>query len=228
MSALLARFARSVRPNVIVLRATGKAVLTSDTPAPSLADFPDTAPVSMRAPADAASFAVGDRLGTASRSWSGQAAAAYLADVRETDIFLNIFPMFHAGGLFAFSVPLLMLGGTVVQTRRFEPAQVLDLIARERVTIFGGVPTVFAVLARLRLRTSGYIGRNRFRAGSSSRIRWGMPRVSLPKSRMSPRENSASQTGRVPLSSTHQTRPAGSRPRSSSQLSTASQSRCCQ
>ena len=72
---------------------------------------------------------------------------ARLADVRETDRYLNIFPMFHAGGLFAFSVPLLILGGTVIQTRRFEAAQVLHLIARERVTIFGGVPTVFGMLA---------------------------------------------------------------------------------
>lgn len=81
------------------IRATGKAALPSDTPAPSLADFPDTAPVSMRAPADAASFAVGDRLGTASRSWSGQAAAAYLADVRETDSIYLREDLVHPGAL---------------------------------------------------------------------------------------------------------------------------------
>jgi fatty-acyl-CoA synthase len=73
--------------------------------------------------------------------------SARLADVRETDVFVNIFPLFHAGGLFAFSVPLLILGGTVIQTRRFDAAQVLRLIATERVTIFGGVPTVFQALA---------------------------------------------------------------------------------
>jgi fatty-acyl-CoA synthase len=73
--------------------------------------------------------------------------SARLADVREDDVFLNIFPLFHAGGLFAFSVPLLILGGTVIQTRRFDAAQVLRLIDRERVTIFGGVPTVFHALA---------------------------------------------------------------------------------
>jgi fatty-acyl-CoA synthase len=70
-----------------------------------------------------------------------------LGDVRETDVFLNIFPLFHAGGLFAFSVPLLILGGRVVQTRRFDAAQVLKLIEEEDVTIFGGVPTVFGMLA---------------------------------------------------------------------------------
>ncbi|CAN5732989.1 long-chain fatty acid--CoA ligase [soil metagenome] len=72
---------------------------------------------------------------------------ARLADVRESDVFLNIFPLFHAGGLFAFSVPLLILGGTVIQTRRFDAAQVLRTIEAESVTILGGVPTVFHALA---------------------------------------------------------------------------------
>ena len=72
---------------------------------------------------------------------------ALLGDVLGTDTFLNIFPLFHAGGLFAFSVPMLILGGTVIQTQKFEPEQALALIARERVTIFGGVPTVFQMLA---------------------------------------------------------------------------------
>ncbi|HET9985901.1 MAG TPA: long-chain fatty acid--CoA ligase [Longimicrobiales bacterium] len=70
-----------------------------------------------------------------------------LGDVRESDVFLNIFPLFHAGGLFAFSVPLLILGGRVVQLPRFTPADVLRQIGEERVTIFGGVPTVFQMLA---------------------------------------------------------------------------------
>ncbi len=72
--------------------------------------------------------------------------SAQLADVLGSDIFLNIFPMFHAGGLFAFSVPMLILGGTVVQTSRFDAAQTLRLIERERVTTFAAVPTVFQML----------------------------------------------------------------------------------
>lgn len=71
---------------------------------------------------------------------------ANLADVLPTDTFLNIFPLFHAGGFFAFSVPLLILGGTVIQTKKFDPAPVLELIEKERVTIFGGVPTIFQSL----------------------------------------------------------------------------------
>ncbi|MFN3596522.1 MAG: class I adenylate-forming enzyme family protein [Rubricoccaceae bacterium] len=70
-----------------------------------------------------------------------------LADVREEDVYLNVFPLFHAGGLFAFSVPLLLLGGAVVQVPHFDADAVLRLLADERATLFAGVPTVFARLA---------------------------------------------------------------------------------
>jgi len=69
-----------------------------------------------------------------------------LAEVLGTDTFLNIFPLFHAGGLFAFSMPILIQGGTVIQIKKFDAPQILDLIASERVTILGGVPTIFQML----------------------------------------------------------------------------------
>jgi fatty-acyl-CoA synthase len=71
------------------------------------------------------------------------AFSAHLADVQGTDTVLNVFPLFHTGGLFAFAVPLLILGGTVVQAPGFDADDVLRRIEAERVTIFGGVPTVF-------------------------------------------------------------------------------------
>ncbi len=71
---------------------------------------------------------------------------ALLADVLGSDTFLNIFPMFHTGGLFAFSVPILILGGRVIQTKKFDAEQILETIEKEKVTIFGGVPTIFQML----------------------------------------------------------------------------------
>lgn len=72
---------------------------------------------------------------------------ALLADVLPTDTFLNIFPLFHSGGLFAFTVPLLILGGTVVQPRSFDAGEALRLIEQEGVSVFAGVPTVFQMMA---------------------------------------------------------------------------------
>jgi hypothetical protein len=75
------------------LRATGSASLLVSAPSVSLADFSETAPVTERRPVDANSYALGKWLGTVPRSWAGQAAAEYLADVREPD------PIFAQEGL---------------------------------------------------------------------------------------------------------------------------------
>jgi acyl dehydratase len=67
------------------LCATGSASLPAAAPAISLADFPETAALAERKPVDALSYEVGKWLGTQPRSWSGDAANGYLADIRETD-----------------------------------------------------------------------------------------------------------------------------------------------
>lgn len=67
-------------------------------------------------------------------------------DIRHGDVTVNVFPLFHAGGLFAYTMPMMILGGTVILTRQFDPAQVLDLIQQYRATFFGGVPTMYQML----------------------------------------------------------------------------------
>ncbi|WP_420630894.1 acyl-CoA synthetase [Candidatus Leptofilum sp.] len=87
-------------------------------------------------------------------------------DLHHDDVYLNVFPLFHTGGLFVYTLPQIILGGTVILVRQFDPVQVLDLIAREQVTVFAGVPTMYqlltqaenwetAVLTSLRFCTSG-------------------------------------------------------------------------
>lgn len=68
-------------------------------------------------------------------------------DLTHGDITINVFPLFHTGGMFVYTVPLLILGGTVILTRKFEPTQVLELIQQEKVTKFAGVPTMFQMMA---------------------------------------------------------------------------------
>ncbi len=67
-------------------------------------------------------------------------------DVRHGDVTVNVFPLFHAGGLFAYTMTMMIIGGTVVLTRRFDPQQVLDLIQTYKATFFGGVPTMYQML----------------------------------------------------------------------------------
>ena len=55
-------------------------------------------------------------------------------------------PLYHAGGLFAFLVPIFTIGGTVVLHRGFDPAEIWQTVARERCTVILGVPTIWKLL----------------------------------------------------------------------------------
>jgi fatty-acyl-CoA synthase len=69
-------------------------------------------------------------------------------DITHNDVYLNVFPMFHTGGLFVYTLPQVIFGGTTILVRQFDPAQVLRLIERERVTVFAGVPTMYQMLTQ--------------------------------------------------------------------------------
>jgi fatty-acyl-CoA synthase len=69
-------------------------------------------------------------------------------DLHHDDIYLNIYPLFHAGGLFAYLSSQIVFGNTTVLTRQFDPEQVLRLIEQEQVTVFAGVPTMYQVMTQ--------------------------------------------------------------------------------
>lgn len=69
-------------------------------------------------------------------------------DLTHNDIYLCVFPLFHAGGLFAYVSSQVIFGNTTILTRQFEPTQVLELIQREGATVFAGVPTMYQILTQ--------------------------------------------------------------------------------
>ena len=69
-------------------------------------------------------------------------------DVHHDDVYLNVFPLFHTGGLFVYTLPQVIFGGTTVLVRQFDAEQVLTLIEREQVTIFAAVPTMYQILTQ--------------------------------------------------------------------------------
>ena len=69
-------------------------------------------------------------------------------DLGRNDVYLNVFPMFHVGGLFVYTLPQVIMGGTTVLLKRFEPERVLRLIERERATIFAAVPAMYQMLTQ--------------------------------------------------------------------------------
>lgn len=66
--------------------------------------------------------------------------------LQESDISPIFTPLYHAGGLGAFLVPIVTIGGTLVLHRGFDPEEVWRTIERERATVVLGVPTIYKLL----------------------------------------------------------------------------------
>ena len=67
-----------------------------------------------------------------------------LFGVRPDDIVLTVLPLFHVFGLSSILDICVRFGCTMSLVPRFTPAAVLEAIQRDRITIFEGVPTMFA------------------------------------------------------------------------------------
>jgi len=61
--------------------------------------------------------------------------------LRHTDVALHIAPLYHVGGMQAFFIPHMMVGGTNVVLGYYDPVKTLETIAAERVTTLFAVPT---------------------------------------------------------------------------------------
>ncbi|WP_284036214.1 long-chain fatty acid--CoA ligase [Neobacillus sp. 114] len=64
----------------------------------------------------------------------------------DQDVTVNYMPMFHTGGLNALSIPILMMGGTVVIGDHFDAAEAVESINRYHCTIILLVPTMYHML----------------------------------------------------------------------------------
>jgi long-chain acyl-CoA synthetase len=67
-------------------------------------------------------------------------------DGGEQRVTLIAVPFFHVIGSLSILLPSMVAGGKLVMMRKFEPRQALELIAREKVTVTGGVPAMVTAL----------------------------------------------------------------------------------
>jgi fatty-acyl-CoA synthase len=82
--------------------------------------------------------------------------------LREEDVSPVFTPLYHAGGLMAFLVPIFVIGGTVVLHRGFDPAEIWRTLEAEGCTVVLGVPTIWKLL----------MDAPEFRTADLSRVRW--------------------------------------------------------
>ena len=69
-------------------------------------------------------------------------------DLHHEDVYLNVFPLFHTGGLFVYTLPNIILGGTTILIHQFDSQLVLELLEKEHVTVFAAVPTMYQMLTQ--------------------------------------------------------------------------------
>lgn len=78
-------------------------------------------------------------------AWNGWNTAVCWG-LTENDVSPVFTPLYHAGGLGAFLVPILAAGGTIVLHAGFDPAEIWGTVAAERCTVVLGVPTIWKLL----------------------------------------------------------------------------------
>jgi fatty-acyl-CoA synthase len=66
--------------------------------------------------------------------------------LREDDVSPVFTPLYHAGGIAAFLIPIFCAGGTIVLHKGFDVARVWRTIEQERCTVVLGVPTIWKLL----------------------------------------------------------------------------------
>ncbi len=72
----------------------------------------------------------------------------WMADLRQgQEVFLGVLPFFHVYGISACQNLAIGVAGTLVLLPRFQVTEVLGTIARERITVFPGIPAMYAAIS---------------------------------------------------------------------------------
>jgi long-chain acyl-CoA synthetase len=72
--------------------------------------------------------------------------ASLLANIDETDVIMCFLPLFHVNGLVITGTSPLSKGSQIILRRSFSASEFWECVAKYRVTIFSGVPTVYQIL----------------------------------------------------------------------------------
>ena len=93
--------------------------------------------------------------------WNGYNTAVNWG-LRDDDVSPIYTPLYHAGGVAAFLIPIFTVGGTIVLHKTFDSSAIWRTIERERCTVVLGVPTTWKML----------MDAPEFATADLSRVRW--------------------------------------------------------
>ena len=77
-------------------------------------------------------------------------AAIEAAALKHQHVFLGIIPLFHSFGITAMMLAPIQLAATIIYIARFSPVATLNAIREHKVSIFFGIPSMFAAVLRLK------------------------------------------------------------------------------
>jgi long-chain acyl-CoA synthetase len=78
---------------------------------------------------------------------NADASARQLLDLSSADVIMGCLPLFHAFGQTSALNAAILSGASITLQPRFEPQRALEIIERDHVTVFVGVPTMYGALA---------------------------------------------------------------------------------
>ena len=88
----------------------------------------------------------GAQLTHANLARNAELTAATLIKAGPDDVIMGCLPLFHVFGLTCGLNAAIAAGGTLTLLPRFDPGHALAIISRDRVTVFEGVPTMYAAI----------------------------------------------------------------------------------
>lgn len=91
------------------------------------------------------------------RANAGLGTSLFGADPEHPDTYLAVLPLFHIFGQTVIQNGAVLYGGTIVYLPRFEPKAALDLLLKEEITFFAGVPTMYWGLLQVLDQSDGGI-----------------------------------------------------------------------
>ncbi|GAA5024288.1 long-chain fatty acid--CoA ligase [Terrabacter aeriphilus] len=77
---------------------------------------------------------------------NAERSAADIMQITEDDVIMGCLPLFHVFGLTCGLNTSVQRGSTLSLIPRFDPAKAIEVLGRDHVTIFQGVPTMYAAI----------------------------------------------------------------------------------
>jgi long-chain acyl-CoA synthetase len=77
---------------------------------------------------------------------NAEVTATDIMEIGEDDVIMGCLPLFHVFGLTCGLNTSVLRGSTLSLIPRFDPAKAIEVLGRDRVTIFQGVPTMYAAM----------------------------------------------------------------------------------